>query len=261
MTVAEFFGCTFLVFGPVLSMFILTLANDPIRIIIFIAAAFFWLLSLLVASLIWFLLSPLFDALIVGVVVSVFCQEAVRYLVFEILRRTESSLLEFTDNNSIIENKHILAYVSGLGFGTSSGIFILTNVLADMVIFEILELKPYNATFQVGPATYGLNIDQDTNFHKSNFFLISSALTLAIVLLNTFWNIILFDGCKHANYKKVGYVVATHLFVSLISLLNQQGLHFITLSSVYLTTIVTGVIAYKTVGGSLQNFTKFITCK
>lgn len=74
MTVAEFFGCTFLVFGPVLSMFILTLANDPIRIIIFIAAAFFWLLSLLVSSLIWFLLSPLFDALIVGVVVSVILQ-------------------------------------------------------------------------------------------------------------------------------------------------------------------------------------------
>lgn len=151
MTVVEFFGCTFLVFGPVLSMFVLTLASDPIRIIIFIAAAFFWLLSLWFSSLIWFFLSSLFDALIVGVVVSVLSQvrisesqhtkilvlcplqEVARYLVYYILRRTESGLLEFTDNNSIVENKHILAYVSGLGFGTSSGIFILTNVLADMV--------------------------------------------------------------------------------------------------------------------------------
>ncbi|KAL5281802.1 APH1A family protein [Megaselia abdita] len=171
--------------------------------------------------------------------------EAARYLVFELLRRTETGLLEFTDNNSIIQNKHILAYVSGLGFGTSSGIFILTNVLADMV----------------GPATYGLNIDESQIFPKNNFFLISSALTLAIVLLNTFWNIILFDGCKHSNYKKIVYVIFTHFFVSLISLLNQQGYHVITLTAVYLSTIVTGTITYKTVGGSLQNFTKFITCK
>uniref|UniRef100_T1H1U1 Uncharacterized protein n=1 Tax=Megaselia scalaris TaxID=36166 RepID=T1H1U1_MEGSC len=136
MTVAEFFGCTFLVFGPVLSMFILTLANnnDPIRIIIFIASSFFWLLSLLFSSLIWFLLNPFFDALIVGVIISIASQEGARYFVYELLRRTETGLLEFTDNNSIVQNKHILSYVSGLGFGTSSGIFILINVLADMVI-------------------------------------------------------------------------------------------------------------------------------
>lgn len=176
--------------------------------------------------------------------VSYILQEGARYLVYEILRRTESGLLEFTDNNSIIQNKHILSYVSGLGFGTSSGIFILTNVLADMV----------------GPATYGLNIEEE-GFHKNNFFLISSAFTLAIVLLNTFWNIIVFDGFKHSNYKKIAYVIVSHFFVSLISLSNQQGFYALTLSSAYLTTILTGVIAYKTVGGNLQSFTKFITCK
>lgn len=59
MTLAEFFSCSLLAFGPPVVMFALTVANDPIRIIIMIAAAFGWLLSLLLSSLIWFALESL----------------------------------------------------------------------------------------------------------------------------------------------------------------------------------------------------------
>lgn len=41
--------------------------------------------------------------------------------------------MEFADNTRITENKHILAYVAGLGFGIISGAFALINVLADAV--------------------------------------------------------------------------------------------------------------------------------
>lgn len=37
MALLEFFGCAFLAFGPPLAMFLLTIAKDPIRIIILIA--------------------------------------------------------------------------------------------------------------------------------------------------------------------------------------------------------------------------------
>jgi anterior pharynx defective protein 1 len=37
MTVMEFFGCTFLSFGPPFALFCITIANDPVKIIILIA--------------------------------------------------------------------------------------------------------------------------------------------------------------------------------------------------------------------------------
>ena len=80
MTVAEFFGCTFLAFGPPIAMFTLTIAQDPIRIIIMIAAAFFWLLSLLLSSTIWFAIVPLRQYLIFGVITSVLLQVNFIYL-------------------------------------------------------------------------------------------------------------------------------------------------------------------------------------
>lgn len=168
MTVAEFFGCTFLAFGPPLAMFAFTIAHDPIRIIILVAAAFLWLCSLLLSSLIWFLFYPLRDFTPFGLIVSVgiqvnlfICafhitlfngisglnsiviymnfvyvsnlQEIFRFGIYKILRKTEHGLQEVSDSVRVAENKHILAYVSGLGFGVMSGAFALVNILADAV--------------------------------------------------------------------------------------------------------------------------------
>ncbi len=36
MALVEFFGCLLLAFGPPLSMFVLTVAKDPVRIIVLI---------------------------------------------------------------------------------------------------------------------------------------------------------------------------------------------------------------------------------
>lgn len=60
-------------------------------------------------------------------------QEGFRYGIYKILRKTENGWMEFADNTRITENKHILAYVAGLGFGIISGAFALINVLADSV--------------------------------------------------------------------------------------------------------------------------------
>lgn len=39
MTLAVFFGCTFIAFGPAFGLFIFTIARDPLRIIILIAGS------------------------------------------------------------------------------------------------------------------------------------------------------------------------------------------------------------------------------
>lgn len=133
MTLPEFFGCTLIAFGTPFALFVFTIANDSMRIIILIAAAFFWLLSLLLSSMLWFAIVPLRDVLAFGVVFSVLFQECFRYIIYRILRSTEHALHAVADDSRITENKHILAYVSGLGFGIISGLFALVNVLADMV--------------------------------------------------------------------------------------------------------------------------------
>lgn len=74
MTLAEFYGCTFLAFGPPLAMFLFTIIHDPIRIILMIGASFVWLLSLLLSSLIWFIVVPLRGVPAFGMIFSVIFQ-------------------------------------------------------------------------------------------------------------------------------------------------------------------------------------------
>lgn len=50
MTVMEFFGCAMIAFGPSAAMLGITIAKDPIRIIILISAYVLLILSILSAT-------------------------------------------------------------------------------------------------------------------------------------------------------------------------------------------------------------------
>lgn len=233
MTVVEFFGCTFLAFGPPFTMFVFTIAHDPVRIIILIAAAFFWLMSLLLSSLLWFLVVPLRKDLVFGLIFSVLFQEIFRFMIYKMLRKAENGLKKITDDSAtLIENKHILAYVSGLGFGIMSGAFSLINVIADAV----------------GPGTMGLKSGNEM------FFLTSSAITLCFILLHTFWGVIYFNAWDNMNKLQIGYVVASHLIASCLTLLNRYQIYSASLIPLYSIVIITGLVAFKVAGGSYASF-------
>lgn len=88
--------------------------------------------------------------------------------------------------------------VVGLGFGMMSGVFSLVNVLAD----------------SVGPGTVGFNDE------PQDFFMISSLLCMAMILLHTFWGVIAFDAWDQRKWLNLIYVWASHLTVScLVSIL------------------------------------------
>ncbi|GAB0086295.1 Gamma-secretase subunit Aph-1 [Sergentomyia squamirostris] len=239
MTLAEFIGCASLAFGAPFFMFIFSISHDPIRIIILIAAAFFWLLALLLSSLIWFAVVPLRSYLAFGLVFSVIFQEVFRFVIYKILRKTEKGLQEVADNVRVTENKHILAYVSGLGFGVISGAFAIINILADAV----------------GPATMGLISGSE------NFFLTSAAQTLCMILLHTFWSVIFFNALDTRKNTHIAYVVLSHLFVSCLTLLNRRELYWATLLPNYAILAITAAIAFRVAGGSLLSLRRFITCK
>lgn len=232
MTIMEFFGCTFLAFGPPLAMFAFTIAKDPIRIIILIASAFFWLLSFLISSILWFVV-PLQYKLAFGLVFSVLLQEVFRYLIYKLLRKAESGLKKVTDNSEqITSNKHILAYVAGLGFGIISGAFSLVNVLADAI----------------GPATMGLKDGSDL------FFLASAATALCFILLHTFWSVIFFSAVDKRNYLQIVWVVSTHMATSCFTLFNQNEQYLASLLPGYCIMVATGCMAYYVAGGTFRSF-------
>lgn len=244
MTLVEFFGCTFLAFGPPFAMFVFTIAHDPVRIIILIAAAFFWLVSLLLSSLWWYIVVPLRKDLAFGLVFSVLFQEAFRYLIYKILRKAENGLKKITDDSTqLIENKHILAYVSGLGFGIISGAFSLVNVLADAV----------------GPGTMGLKGGNEM------FFLTSSAIGLCFIMFHTFCSVIFFNALDNNNKLRVGVLVVMHLLMSCITLFNNSKVvsnnSVTTLLPLYFCVILVGIEAYKVAGGSYASFKSCITFK
>lgn len=92
MTVAEFFGCAFLAFGAPLAMFVYTIADSPIKIILLIFSSFLWLLALLCSSFVWFIIVPLRDYLFFGVIVSVFIQVSSHRLKTSVLDLTSDSI-------------------------------------------------------------------------------------------------------------------------------------------------------------------------
>lgn len=218
MTVTAFFGCAFTAYGPAVAMFILTIAHDPVRVIILILSAFFWLLSLLLSSLLWFAVVPLRNTLVFGLVFSVVFQEAFRILIYLLLRKADAFLKKLTENEQtqIFANRHILSYVVGLGFGMMSGAFSLVNVLAD----------------SLGPGTVGLmgNIPKD-------FFMASAVLCLCAIFLNTFWGVIAFDALDKQKWLNLAFVWLAHMTVSCLTLLNQNPS-----SAVYAGTIIPTVL-------------------
>ncbi|CAH0714628.1 unnamed protein product, partial [Brenthis ino] len=218
-------------------MFALTIANDPIRIIIMIAAAFGWLLSFLVSSLLWYAVVPLRTYLAFGMVFAIIIQEAFRYGMYLLLKVTEAGLKVISENHDGRSHKLEMAYVSGLGFGTMSGAFAIINVLAD----------------SVGPGTLGLH--SGTEY----FFVTSAAMTLCMTLLNTFWSVIFFSGLDNKNYLKIAWVFCSHFFVSGLSLLNKKELYAVTILPSYIVLIITAIIAFRCAGGTkiglIQSFT------
>lgn len=239
MTCMEFLGCAGVAYGPPLAMFIITILKDPIRIIILIASAFFWLVSLLLSSFIWFFF-PFKSMLIFGIVCSVLFQELFRYLIYVLLRKAENGLKRVTVPNTnidFINNKHILAYVSGLGFGIMSGAFSLINILADLV----------------GPATMGLKGG------NSSFCLVSAIMTMCFILLHTFWSIIFFAAIDKKNYLHVVWVIGSHILVSSISLLTQT-VSVVPIISVFVVMFLNGCIAYIVSGGSCNNCKRACQC-
>jgi len=240
MTVLAFFSCALTAYSPALALFIVTIAKDPVKIIILILSAFFWLLSLLFSSILWNVVVPLREKLAFGLVFSIFFQELFRFGIYALLSKADAFLKKLTENEEtrIFANKHILAYVVGLGFGMMSGAFSLVNVLAD----------------SVGPGTVGFNGE------PQDFFMISSLLCMAMILLHTFWGVIAFDAWDQRKWLNLVYVWASHLTVSCLTLLNGKQMYWASAIPMYVCLFASGLISFRVSGGRFQKAFECLKC-
>ncbi|XP_012614123.1 gamma-secretase subunit APH-1B [Microcebus murinus] len=245
MTAAVFFGCAFIAFGPALALYIFTIATESLRIIFLIAGAFFWLVSLLFSSLVWFVARAIADnregpiqkyLLIFGVLVSVFIQELFRFAYYKLLKKASEGLKSVNPSDTA-PSMQLLAYVSGLGFGIMSGVFSFVNTLSD----------------SLGPGTVGIHGD------SPQFFLNSAFMTLVIILLHTFWGIIFFDGCEKKNWYILLIVLLTHLLVSAQTFISPHyGLNLV---SAYVIMVLMGIWAFFVAGGSCRTLKLCLLCQ
>uniref|UniRef100_A0A8C9ENF3 Gamma-secretase subunit APH-1 n=1 Tax=Pavo cristatus TaxID=9049 RepID=A0A8C9ENF3_PAVCR len=208
--------------------------------------AFFWLVSLLLASLVWFISVHLSDQgnarlqyglLIFGAAVSVLLQEAFRFAYFKLLKKADEGLATISEDGRSPISLRQMAYVSGLSFGIISGVFSVINILAD----------------SIGPGVVGIHGD------SPYYFITSAFLTMAVVLLHTFWGVIFFDACEKRHYWCLGLVVVSHLVTSGLTFLNPW--YVASLVPIYIITFCMGIWAFFTAGGSFHNILKCLSCK
>nr|KAF6498985.1 aph-1-like protein B, gamma-secretase subunit [Molossus molossus] len=138
MTAAVFLGCACIAFGPALALYIFTIATEPLRIIFLIVGAFFWLLSLLLSSLVWFVARSIAGdndgpvqkyLLIFGVLVSVLIQEMFRFAYYRLLKKANEGL-KIMNPDEEAPSMRLLAYA----FMTL--VIILLHVFWGIVFFD-----------------------------------------------------------------------------------------------------------------------------
>ncbi|XP_036909964.1 gamma-secretase subunit APH-1B isoform X2 [Sturnira hondurensis] len=143
MTAAVFFGCAFIAFGPALALYVVTIATDPLRIIFLIVGAFFWLVSLLLSSLVWFMARTVTDnkdeskqkyLLIFGVLISVLIQEMFRFAYYRLLKKANEGL-KIVNPDEPPPSMRLLAYA----FMTL--VIILLHMFWGIVFFDGCEKK------------------------------------------------------------------------------------------------------------------------
>lgn len=237
MPLFQAFGCALTAFGAHILLFAFIIAKDPLKVIVLIAAAFFWLLSILCSSIIWFVVYPLKSYIIFGAICSVFCQESFRLFQFKIFKKFDNFLQQMSGNSheqrstSLIDNRFnnkTIAFTSGCGFGFISAVFAFSNLLA---------------------ASYGPGI-VDLESARENFFLISAIFTLLFSLMHIFWSIIMSESLRTQNNRGIILVFLTHSIATFASFMN----HYYSISCLFVIAIFlfVALIAFQKAGADFQ---------
>jgi len=235
-----FFGSFFIAFGPAAAIFALVIAKSPRLIILTIGGSFFWLLSILLSSIWWYIITPLRNVYIWTIIWSVIFQEGIRFAFLKLYTKAEKGFIRQQQTVQLTTHPDQLKASLALGLGTGMTHAFITYV---SVLWE-----------SMGPGSYF-----SPSCPSVSIFPLSAVYAFCFILLHTFWYIIAFFAFKEKSYWKIGAVVGTHFMASLFTMLNLAGASCV--AAVFLlfsTTIGVGVLTWIIVLRNLNASTKRI---
>lgn len=199
-------------------LYFMTVAGNAQFVILSMTAAFFWLISVFLGGILWYVMYPLRDwhALTIGYFV-VF-QELFRWFYYLLYAKAEKGLFTTAKDPNFRLNKPLFAFVSGLGFG-------LVYALITYVTLLVHAAGPGTLYSQSCP---GMSLP-----------FVGAISTCLISLLHVAWMLIAFDGYWSTGmvgrYGRVAWVVLSHFAASYASMLNNST---IALGCVYSNVIL-----------------------
>uniref|UniRef100_A0AC34FYX5 Uncharacterized protein n=1 Tax=Panagrolaimus sp. ES5 TaxID=591445 RepID=A0AC34FYX5_9BILA len=119
----EAYICSIYAFVPAVAFFCRFVVKEPLRIILFMIGAFFWLCSLLLTSVEWRLINILTVLPVWTLIVFVINQEIARILFFIVARKAYDGLTKLGTSNQIVipevellahSSRHTFSFVPGL---------------------------------------------------------------------------------------------------------------------------------------------------
>ncbi|KAL3998138.1 Aph-1 family protein [Acanthocheilonema viteae] len=226
MAILAGIGYLLIAFSPSVVIFRRVIVSDPLRIILFVLGAFFWLLSLLLSACVWFAMVPFREHLVFAVAVSVALQEGARLLHFILLKKAQKGLnhmslagQKIAGVHTLRHTRHILATVCGLGMGVMAALFLIINVIADFWGHGTVGL----------PATVPYVSDRFTTklFPNDQHFPITYSISACMVTLcHVFWTVLFWDGCHKKGTRStwwmgICFAVTSHYAMSALSFGNR----------------------------------------
>lgn len=202
-------GCALIAFGPALALFWMFIAPSAQLVVLMVGSSFFWLLSILLTSMLWYVLVPLRTHYWFIVPFAVLLQEAMRWAFYKLYAKAQKAFTGGSSPNVAVP--HALDYFSaslaiGLGFGFTHGVVMYGSVLA----------SANGPGSLYAPACPSVSL-----------FLLSAVFALAFITMHVLLSVLSFDAYKVTEWRpfliKTGVMAGGHFVISLLTLLNQEG--------------------------------------
>lgn len=195
-----FFGCLFIGFSPLLSLFTFLIAQNNILIILTIGSAFSWLIGMFIGGIIWYILVPIRKIYWTAIILSVFFQEISRFFFFTLYNKSIDALSRERGRAERPLEKLGSSLACGVGFGFSQGLLLYASVLAEAT----------------GPGS--LFLDSCPNI---SVFLVSAILCLLYSICHCCWAFICFDSYRKPNPNQKLFLVSfLHLAADYFTVIN-----------------------------------------
>jgi len=245
MPLSLFIGASGVSLAPLLSLFVIFVAPNNIRVLFWISGAFCWLVSLLIASLIWLIWyaatsgnDALHNDLTFGAFIAVICQELVRIFSLWGLAKVVSTLEAMPSQRGTDRfgmSGSMGHFVMGLGFGSLACLFHMMNILAA----------------SLGPGSPGIIEVDGVSVGNPSLYLTSAFFSSGLTLNHCAWSVLagsaLSKGIKNHWYL-VAYIFVAHFVCTGTSLYNQSGVLWPAMSSMWLSVGISGALAFKEAG-------------